>query len=236
MPEFVMKDVLPLLGAVSLQGIGNEVSAVHSAELRDKTTWGDDSRRRLAGLENFEATLNGYWDSPHDLELFNAIAAAAQPFTLAPTNTALAKAVVTKGLHASYSPGAQIGDIYAFGVTMQGDEVAAYGVLAQELAAKTGNGNSAGSQVGAVAAGQRLYANLHVTAASGSTPTLDVIVESDTVGFPSPLTRITFGQKTGAASEHASVAGAITDDYWRVGWTLGGGSPSFTFAVALAIK
>lgn len=238
MSEFVLTDVLPLVGGLNFQGVGNQVSAVHSAELRDKTAWGDTSRRRIAGLENLEVSLQCYWDSPPDAELFAAIAAAAQPFTLAPTNTALGSAVVAAGLHGEYSLGATIGDIFAFGVTMQGDSVVAAGILAQEPTTETTNDFSTGSQMGTLTAAQRMYANLHVTAASGTSPTLDVIIQSDEVGFGSPTTRITFAQAVAIGGQHLSVAGAVTpDDYWRAGWTIGGSdTPTFTFAVALAIK
>ena len=55
----------------------------------------------------------------------------------------------------------------------------------------------------------------------------------DNSGFTSATNRITFTQATGVTSELLSVAGAITDDYWRLSYTIVGGS--FTFAVALGI-
>lgn len=238
MAEFVLTDALPLLGGLNFQGVGNQLSAVHSADMLDKTTWGDSSRRRLAGLEDLEVTMQGYWDEPVDDELFAAIAAAAQPFTLAPTNTALEKAIVAAGLHASYAPGAQIGDIFAFGVSVQGDSVVAYGELAHGPATETVTGVSTGSQLGTLSATQRMYANLHVTAASGSSPTLALLIESDdNAGFTSGIARSpAFAVATAVGGQHISIAGPITDDYWRASWTIGGGTPSFTFAVALAIK
>ena len=99
-------------------------------------------------------------------------------------------------------------------------------------ASAASSGNSTGIQEGAVAAGQSLYANLHVTAAAGTT--LDVVVQSDNSGaFSSATSRITFTQATGLTSEHLSVAGAITDDYFRVNYTIVGGS--FTFCVCFGI-
>jgi hypothetical protein len=55
-------------------------------------------------------------------------------------------------------------------------------------------------------------------------------------GFPSPATRLTFAQKTAAGYEFKSAAGAITDDWWRVDWTIGGtATPTFSFVVAVGI-
>ena len=96
----------------------------------------------------------------------------------------------------------------------------------------TSSSTTTGSQLGAVSAAQRIVANLHVTTAVGSA--LDVIVQSDdNSGFTSPTNRITFSQATGITSQHLSLAGAVTDDYWRLSYTIAGGS--FTFAVALGI-
>ena len=96
---------------------------------------------------------------------------------------------------------------------------------------KSSTGNGTDRQLGAVAATQKLYAVLQVFSGSG---TLDVLVRSDTTGFPSPTTRVTFGQKTGRAAEYATpVAGAITDDWWDVSWTITGGP--WVFAVAVGI-
>jgi hypothetical protein len=72
----------------------------------------------------------------------------------------------------------------------------------------------------------------------GTSPTLDVIVQSDDAsGFPSATNRITFTQATGFTAEYATpVAGAITDDWWRVNFTIGGtASPNFTFICVIGI-
>lgn len=103
--------------------------------------------------------------------------------------------------------------------------------------ARTSSGTTTGVQVGAVGSTQTMYAALHVLSASGTSPTLDVIIESDdNSGFTSDTDRITFTQATGIGSEWSTVAGAITDDYWRIRYTIGGSAtPTFTFAVVIGI-
>lgn len=102
---------------------------------------------------------------------------------------------------------------------------------------RTSSSVGTGRQLGAVTAGKSIYAALHVISASGTSPTLDVIVQSDdNSGFTTPTTRITFTQATGRTSELLSLAGAVTDDYWRVSYTIGGtGTPTFAFAVTAGI-
>lgn len=102
---------------------------------------------------------------------------------------------------------------------------------------RTSSSSGTGRQLGAVTAGQKVYAALHVISASGTSPTLDVKVQSDdNSGFTSATDRITFTQATGRTSQLSSLAGAITDDYWRVSYTIGGSAtPTFAFAVTVGI-
>ena len=107
-----------------------------------------------------------------------------------------------------------------------------------DATARTSSGTGTAWQVGALSSSQRLYAGLHVISASGTTPTLAVKVQSDTVGFGSATDRITFSTATDVANreQFSSVAGAITDDYWRVSYTIGGSStPTFSFMVCVGI-
>lgn len=105
-------------------------------------------------------------------------------------------------------------------------------------ASRTSSSTGTARQLGAVSSTQRVYAALHVLSVSGTNPTLDVIVQSDTVGFATPTSRITFSQATATTNraQFGSAAGAITDDYWRVSWTIGGtATPTFAFAVTVGI-
>jgi hypothetical protein len=85
-------------------------------------------------------------------------------------------------------------------------------------------------------------AQLQVTAASGTTPTLDVVIE-DTLDGANWNTVATFTQKTAVAREVVNVLPAKAEsgtfsplfaDRLRVRWTIGGTTPSFTFSVIVA--
>jgi hypothetical protein len=105
------------------------------------------------------------------------------------------------------------------------------------LVARIATGNSTGQNLGLVATGKFLYGIVHVTAASG-TATLDLIVESDDSGtFTTPTTRLTFPQfTTSPGAAIIRTAGPIAvDTHFRFKWTIAGGTPSYTFAAALAI-
>ena len=104
--------------------------------------------------------------------------------------------------------------------------------------ARTATGSGTAVQIGAVPAGKSMYAALHVLSVSGSgSPTLTVRIQSDTVGFPSPVTQLTFTAATAIGGQILrTTPGAITDDYWRVDFTISGSSPSFLFVVTAGIS
>jgi hypothetical protein len=70
-----------------------------------------------------------------------------------------------------------------------------------------------------------------------ATPTITARIESDNAsGFPSATTQLTFTGATAIGGQFLSTSGsAITDDWWRVAWTITGTSPSFLFAMAFGI-
>jgi hypothetical protein len=111
------------------------------------------------------------------------------------------------------------------------------GVLMNTPAAVTASADGAAFQLGAIPAGKKMYAALHVLGTpTGTSPTLDIEVESDDAeAFSAPTTRMVLDQATGATSQWLPLSGAITDDWWRITATVGGTSPSFRFAVVLGI-
>lgn len=77
----------------------------------------------------------------------------------------------------------------------------------------------------------RLRAQLNVTAASGTTPTLDVVIE-DSLDGTNWNTVGTFVQKTTTGREVIIVTNMFAEQL-RVRWTVAGTTPSFTFDVII---
>lgn len=94
-------------------------------------------------------------------------------------------------------------------------------------AARTATGNT-GALAGYGGA-STLRVQLNVTAASGTSPTLNVLVE-DTLDGSTWNTVGTFAQKTATGREVVNVTTPFADRV-RVSWTIGGTTPSFTFDV-----
>lgn len=99
-------------------------------------------------------------------------------------------------------------------------------------AARTASGNSA--TLPGYGPAQTLRIQLNVTAASGTVPTLDVVVE-DTLDGTNWNTLGSFAQKVATGSEVINITVPFADRL-RVRWTIGGSIPSFSFAVHLAAQ
>jgi len=148
-------------------------------------------------------------------------------------------AYLFRGLPVSHVVGGNVGDLAVSklsGKSSTGPVVRGR-LLHPGSASRSTSDVGTGRQLGAVASGKSLYAALHVLSVAGtSTPTLTVKVQSDdNSGFTSATDRITFTGANAVGAQWGSVAGAVTDDHWRVTWTISGTTPVFAFAVTAGI-
>ncbi len=243
----IIKDIQILFGQYNIRGDLSQFKlALTATELPD-TRFGDDTAKVQAGLDNLEISGNGFFAADStDFKIDDILSAdfgsSPIPVSVAmPTGAEGDRCNFCKGIVAAYSPASgAVGDAKVISFSAQsgiGWNMA--GRVEKALGSTTVTGNSTGSQLGAISATQKLYAILHVISQAGTAPTLDVIVESDvTSGFAGPTTRATFTQVTTTLTSETitPVAGAITDDWWRVKWTLAGGSPDYSFLCAIGIR
>lgn len=224
----------------------NSMSVDHTADAPDVTTFGSTGNREfVGGLKSVGFSMQGFYNGIETLDaaLHSAIGTVDIPLTFFPENTSAIGdlAYLMQVLQAQYTINGGIGD--PFGFSLSGNNNDSAGLIRGNImlndAAITATGNQTGVQVGAVTATQSVYASLHVYDVSGtSTPTLGIKIQSDdNAGFTTPTDRITFTDITAVGSEWMQIAGAITDDYWRVVVeTVSGTTPSFGAIVSLGIK
>jgi hypothetical protein len=144
-------------------------------------------------------------------------------------NTAGTDALSLAAVRTAYQSFGAIGDATPFSGTILGKGTVVRGRLVRPKAAATVS-NGTAYQIGAVAAGEALYAAIHVTAAG---TTLDVVVESDDAsGFPDATVRSTTTVTT-TGGTLVKIPGPVTDDWWRVRFANLTGS--FTVAVTLGV-
>lgn len=224
------------LGKYSMSGQSNVVGLDYGADLKDATTFDYTTHINLGGLKSAGFAVSGFWEGTPDGELFSNLGLNNVPCTFSPTTGADGQlAYMLNAISAEYSVGGAIGENAPFSIGGKGNTLVRGTVM--HNATRTATSTGVIRQLGAVSATQKLHAAIHVITASGTNPTLDVVVQSDNLeAFGSPLSRITFAQKTAIGSEYSTLVGAITDDWYRVSYTIGGtGTPTFEFIVAIAI-
>lgn len=211
-------------------------------EMVDPTTLPDATRLAAAGLLATAFSAEGQYEAGLGLldeGLYEAIGVDDKVISaIAPDGTEGSVVYFFQANMGIYKPIKNaIGELLGFTVEAAGRSKAIRGTLGG-IGAKTATGNGAAYQMGAVGAAEYLYAALHVYSISGTTPTIDVKIQSDNVqGFGTPTDQITFAQvtTTKTAIWATRVAGVISDDWWRATWTISGGSPSYGIAVVMGI-
>jgi hypothetical protein len=240
----VLTNVRLFVGGADFTGASNKVELSAMVEDKERTTYGDGGwKTRLGGLADTELASSGFWEAGDPGMVDDAAWAGlggTDVWSVAPVGASVGDpAQLTKLLRCDYKPfSGGVGDVAGWESSGKGNWPLARGAVAHPPGtARTSSGTGTGVQLGAVPAGSRLYAALHVLSASGSTPTLDVVIESDDAnGFASAVTQLTFTQATGRGGEILRTTGsAIADTWWRAKWTIGGGTPSFLFAVVFGI-
>lgn len=241
MATYVLKNCQVMLGEYDLSGDTNSLALSYETEMKDATTFGSKgAREKKAGLLDIKAELGGLWDSGIgglDQQLYEAIGMQDTVMTVCPTDGAVGKtALMTRVLEASYSPGAKVGDLLEFSTRAEGRGILARGqVLLNGVYTETGTTEPV--RLGKVLGDQRLYVALHVVGYSGSTRTLKVRLQSSPdSAFTAPIDRVIFDTVTTVRAIWQEVPASVTDEWWRVQYTIQGTNPSFAFLVAAAIQ
>lgn len=239
MVAFVLTDAQITYGGLDITGLSNQIGINYAAEAKDSSVFGVATRKRLSGLITADTTHQGLWDSSADSAFFDKIGGTPEVLTILPDAGAVgSRAFFLNALNAEYTLGADIGEIFGFTLNTQSDGTLVRGLtIAENTFAVDTDGASI--VLPAVAAGETLYAAMHVLAASGSSPTLDVdIVSDDNDNFTSGSTsRLSFTQVIDTlGAELISIAGPITDTFYRPEITITGGTPSYQILIVVGVS
>lgn len=244
MAAFVLTSSQIIVGSADITQFTGSYTVGGQVAMQDGTVHGGGGfARKYPGLESHSLSLSGMadYDAGAVSSVFTpAVVGTQYSVAIVPQSTATTGdvALFTRGLLSSVtSPGGNIGDMATFDLAIEGDTALVPGSVLAPLAARTSTANSSVLAMTGPTASQRVYAGLFITAASGTTPSMTVTVQSSTVvGMTSPTTRFTFNAATAAGWQWATpVAGAITDGFWRATFTISGTTPSFTAAVFLGV-
>lgn len=235
----VLTNVQLLLGSMEMGPFSGEFDISVEAAMKDAPNFaGLGYAIVLPGLTTAMASIKGHADyaSGAVSSTFNSASKGSQyAFSVLPVGSASAAgdpAFLMEGrLNAMKMLTGAIGDVADFEMSITGDSAGVDGAVALPLATR-GAVTGTAIQLGAVVAGDRLWAALHVT--GGTFTNLAVTIGSDNaVGFPSSTTVLTFSTVSAAGWQFISVAGPITDDWFRAVATIGSGTATcaVTFGV-----
>jgi len=249
----VLLDSRLFVGGIDLSGQGNKIELDEEWEAKATTNWRSGGAEEvIAGLGKVKASAEGQWEAGDASMVDDAMWAnrrVIEPWSASGSGesdlTAGNLMYLTRMLRTKAAIWGTLGDVAGWTADAAGSWPLVRGQSAHPSGVpRTATGNGTSLQLGAVADGQHVYANAHVLSVSGTaTPTVTIAVESDNdTGFGSATARGSFAAKTdadvaaGNGGESIRIAGPITDDWWRVTWTISGTNPSFLFLVSMGIE
>jgi len=240
------------IDGIDLTGISNMVKVTAIKEVKERNTFGNTGKVRvMAGVEDVTLTAAGFMDmtaagqgvqllenyGDSDICVGFIMPAAGK------TATAIGDyAYFFKGAQPQYEAGGAHGEDLPWTLNLTNSGSGYPLVFGKALStgnvALTEDGNGTGVEVGAVAAGQYVYAMLHVTEVSADDSIVVTIESDDNADFTSATTRFTFASKAAVGAEYlARVAGPITDTHWRAVYDVTGEADiSIKCAVLLGIQ
>jgi hypothetical protein len=239
----VLLDARIYLESADLTGWSNKVETMLSVADEDVTNFASGGwKQRTGGEFDTDVSVEGFFEQldvsrPDDMFWAN-LGSNQAALTVAPTSGAAGVlAYLSRVQVMDYKPGGAVGKVLAWSSSLKGNWPFVRGlILHPQGTPRTSTGTGTGFQIGAVGAAQRMYACLHVLSVAGTTPSITVALQSSVDNtFSSPTTRLTFAADTALDGQALSVLGAITDQWWRVAWTISGTTPSFLFAVSAGI-
>lgn len=235
MAEHVFMNGLLLCGRADLTAFTKEVRLLLSNDLQGTPALNDTWQTRLAGLSDVAFSGGGYFSAAEpDATLFAELGVVDSLITAAPTIVLGDVSYFFRAALGEYTPiqGA-VGEVAGFVLNAASYSGALIRGTLMENGSVLVTGNGTGRNLGAVGAAQSVYAGLHITAITGD---WTIIVESDdNSGFTTPTTRMTFSNQTAIGDLFSSLAGSITDTWWRYRFTENSAG-TITLAASLGIK
>lgn len=245
MGKLVLLDSRVFVSGADLSGSSNRIEIQEESEAVAVTNFRSGGAvENQSGLTQVDIQGGGLWEAGEAAlvdDSFWANRRVIEPWTATPEDSDLAPggiAYLTRALRINARYWGQLGEAAGWEANARGSWPLARGrVLHASGVARTTDGNGTAVEVGAVAEGQRAYANLHVIDLAGTTPSIVVTVESDDAeAFTDPTTRFTFDSLAAIGGQGMRLGGPITDTWWRVTWDVSGTDPSILFIVSLGIE
>lgn len=230
-----------LAGQFPLSTYVTSLSVDVQRAMLDKTTLTSEAQEFFPGMKmatltvdslvDSAITANNYWDTLTGFFTNGTLV----PVTVSPDGIANGSScTLAQGYLSGMAPQTAVADRVTASLTFTlsgGASPSGKNLVAHEAISTNTTGSAVDNAAGTTNGG---VAHLHVTTASGTSPTCDTVVEHST-NNSTWSTLATFTQATSVTSQRVTVAaGTTVHRYLRAKSTLGGTSPNFTIAVAFA--
>lgn len=242
MPSLAALDFTTWVGDHDMTTRMNELSLSVSVEAQEDTRYGTNGahrvgRSRIAGLEDIESELNGFWDWPVDEDISDGLGTTDQVVTHSVSGAETDVAYLYTSRKFSYQTFGEVGSVTPFTLSMQGSRgTGSPGAIRGQVAAAKQDVSATGVvgsvvNLGDVAAGEYLYAAVHAFTA-GDSISIDVESDSDST-FPSPTVQMSFSLSA-AGGTLQRTPGTITDTHYRL--SVSANTGTFNLAGVIGVK
>lgn len=209
-----------------------------SVAMLDATTLADASLVYTPGLKQTAFSLSGLFDSTTGagtlLEQITGSfgSSTAVATTISPAGFSAGNpAWLLPALTVDYQLSSAVADLVPFTLNLGAGAPAGLGNCLTDLAALTTSGNGSSQDNGA-ATSNGAVAHLHITAVSGTTPSMTMLVQHST-NNSTWTTLGTFSVASAVGSQTLQISGTV-NRYLRASYTITGTNPSFTTLVAIS--
>ena len=221
-----------LYGANAITSTVRSASPKFNASMLEVTTLADSSKAFVPGINEWSLNVDGVFDSATGAgTVFDQMTSPLASSTTVPASVAVAGFAVGNPVWLvpaktiTYEVKAQVEGVVQYSLALGAASAPDIGYSLADLAAVSATANGTTVDTGAATTVGWL-AHLHITAVSGTTPSLTAVVQHSTNG--SAWTTLgTFTAATAIGSQVLTGTGA-TNRYLRIQWTVSGTTPSFT--------
>jgi|DEB0MinimDraft_10_1074344.scaffolds.fasta_scaffold00079_8 hypothetical protein len=210
----------------------NSADTSMTADVAETTTFGvtGDAKTYIGGQKDGTSSLAGFFDATSDAVLQPLLGGNDFVFVNGASGvSATDKVFFANANITNYGVSSPVGDVVATSLEIQADGGMLNGlILENDTITATADGTARDNGSSTTNGGG---AFLLVTSASGTTPTLDVVIKhsADDITYTN---LVTFTQATTSTSEYKSVAkGTTVNRYLKVSFTVSGTTPSFSAIV-----
>jgi len=182
MAEQILRNVKFYIDGYDLSGDMNQLTLSEKVDLIDRTVFGNNSRRRIAGLRDVELTGGGFWNSSEGVQgttrgridpvAFNRMGSSNAAMTVLPNGTGLGDIAYTApGCIGEYSPGGSVGDMFGYSISAYGIQPLARGKLVMRGLVSTDWGGvqtSTGQNIGVATTKRKIVTGIHILETSGA--------------------------------------------------------------------